>query len=223
MTPVTQLLEAVRNGDPRAAAELLPLVYAELRKLAAVKLANEKPGQTLDATALVHEAYLLLVGNPAAHASGSSSGSSPVAYASGSSSGSSPVAHASGSSPVAHASGSLLFDGRGHFFAAAAEAMRRILVEQARRRKSIKRGGGASREDVEPDQIASPTPDDELLALNDALTDFAAHHPEKAELVKLRYFAGLTADEAAAVLGLSASTADRHWAYARAWLKRAMG
>jgi RNA polymerase sigma factor (TIGR02999 family) len=180
MTPVTQLLDAARNGDPHAAAELLPLVYGELRKLAAAKLASEKPGQTLDATALVHEAYLRLVGDQA-------------------------------------------FDGRGHFFAAAAEAMRRILVEQARRRKSLKRGGGANRDEVEPDQIASPTPDDELLALSDALTDFAAHHPDKAELVKLRYFAGLTADEAAAVLGLSPSTADRHWAYARAWLKRAMG
>ncbi len=188
MTPVTQLLEAARRGEPHAAAELLPLVYAELRKLAAVKLASERPGQTLDATALVHEAYLRLVGTP-----------------------------------VAHAPGSPMFDGRGHFFAAAAEAMRRILVEQARRRKAVKRGGGANREEVEPDQIASPTPDDELLALSEALTDFAAHHPDKAELVKLRYFAGLTADQAAEVLGMSASTADRHWAYARAWLKRAMG
>jgi RNA polymerase sigma factor (TIGR02999 family) len=180
VTPVTQLLEAARRGEPKAAAELLPLVYAELRKLAAGKLANEKPGQTLDATALVHEAYLRLVGDQQ-------------------------------------------FDGRGHFFAAAAEAMRRILVEQARRRKSLKRGGGAEREQVEPDQIASPAPDDELLALNDALDTFAAQHPEKAELVKLRYFAGLTADQAAEVLGVSPSAADRHWAYARAWLKRAMG
>ena len=166
--------------DRHAAAELLPLVYGELRKLAAVKLASEKPGQTFDATALVHEAFLKLVGDQK-------------------------------------------FDGRGHFYAAAAEAMRRILVEQARRRKALKYGGGASREDVEPDQIASPTPDDELLALNEALTTFAEQHPEKAELVKLRYFAGLTADQAAEVLGMSASTADRHWAYARAWLKRAMG
>lgn len=179
MTPVTRLLEAARCGDPRAAAELLPLVYAELRKLAAAKLANEKPGQTLDATALVHEAYLRLVGDQQ-------------------------------------------FDGRGHFFAAAAEAMRRILVEQARRRKAVKRGGGAEREHVEPDQITSPTPDDELLALTDALDTFAVQHPEKAALVKLRYFAGLTADQAAEVLGMSPSAADRHWAYARAWLKRAM-
>jgi RNA polymerase sigma factor (TIGR02999 family) len=180
MTPVTQLLEAARDGEPHAVAELLPLVYGELRKLAAVKLANEKAGQTLDATALVHEAYLRLVGDQQ-------------------------------------------FDGRGHFFAAAAEAMRRILVEQARRRTSLKRGGGAERESVEPDQIACQSPDDELLALNDALDAFAALHPEKAELVKLRYFAGLTADEAAAVLGVSPSAADRQWAYARAWLKRAMG
>jgi RNA polymerase sigma factor (TIGR02999 family) len=180
MTLVTQLLEAVHRGEPHAAAELLPLVYTELRKLAAVKLANEKSGQTLDATALVHEAYLRLVGDQQ-------------------------------------------FDGRGHFFAAAAEAMRRILVEQARRRKSLKRGGGAERVEVEPDQIASPTPDDELLALSDALDTFATQHPEKAALVKLRYFAGLTADQAAEVLNMSPSTADRHWAYARAWLKRAMG
>lgn len=180
MTPVTQLLDSARRGEPNPVAELLPLVYAELRKLAAAKLAGEKPGQTLDATALVHEAYLRLVGDQQ-------------------------------------------FDGRGHFFAAAAEAMRRILVEQARRRKALKRGGGAEREQVEPDQIASPTPDDELLALNEALDRFAEQHPEKAALVKLRYFAGLTADKAAAVMGLSASTGDRHWAYARAWLKRAMG
>jgi RNA polymerase sigma factor (TIGR02999 family) len=188
VTPVTQLLEAAQRGEPHAAAELLPLVYAELRKLAAAKLANEKPGQTLDATALVHEAYLRLVATPQAALEGQAA-----------------------------------FDGRGHFFAAAAEAMRRILVEQARRRKSLKRGGGVEREQVEPDQIASPTPDDELLALNDALDTFALRHPEKAELVKLRYFAGLTADEAAAVLNLSPSTADRQWAYARAWLKRATG
>jgi RNA polymerase sigma factor (TIGR02999 family) len=180
MTPVTQLLEAARRGDKLAAAELLPLVYAELRKLAAAKLAAEKPGQTFDATALVHEAYLKLVGDQK-------------------------------------------FDGRGHFFAAAAEAMRRLLVEQARRRKALKRGGGASREEVEPDQIASPTADEELLALSDALDRLAETHPEKAELVKLRYFAGLTADEAAAALEMSPSTADRHWAFARAWLKRAMG
>jgi RNA polymerase sigma factor (TIGR02999 family) len=177
MTDVTRLLEAANRGDREAAAELLPLVYGELRKLAAAKLTREKPGQTLDATALVHEAYLRLVGDQQ-------------------------------------------FSGRGHFFAAAAEAMRRILVEQARRRQTLKHG--QRREDVDPDRIAAPAPDDELLALHEALDRLAGGHPEKAELVKLRYFAGLTADQAAAALGISPSTADRHWTYARAWLRRAM-
>lgn len=188
MSAVTRLLEAAHRGDPSAAAELLPLVYAELRQLAAARLAREQPGQTLDATALVHEAYLRLVGR-----AGSAS------------------------------DGSQHFDGRGHFFAAAAEAMRRILVEQARRRVSAKRGGALVRANVEPDQIAAPAPDDELLALSEALDRLAEAHPEKAKLVKLRYFAGLSADEAADALGISPSTADRHWSYARAWLKRAMG
>ena len=179
MTDVTRLLEAANHGDKQAAADLLPVVYTELRQLAAAKLAREQAGQTLDATALVHEAYLRLVGDQR-------------------------------------------FDHRGHFFAAAAEAMRRILVESARRKQAAKRGGGAAREDVDPDRIAAPEPPDELLALDEALGKLAAKDPEKAELVKLRYFAGLTADEAAAVLGWSPSTADRHWVYARAWLKRAM-
>ncbi len=180
MTDVTQLLEAARRGDRQAAADLLPLVYDELRKLAAARLAAEKPGQSLDATALVHEAYLRLVGDQQ-------------------------------------------FDGRGHFFAAAAEAIRRILDVQARRRQAAKRGGGRRREDLDPDAVAAPATDDDLLALHDALDRLAAAHPEKAELVKLRYFAGLTADQAAAALGISPSTADRHWAYARAWLGRAVG
>jgi RNA polymerase sigma factor (TIGR02999 family) len=179
MTGVTRLLEAAHRGDKQAAAELLPLVYAELRQLAAAKLAQEKPGQTLDATALVHEAYLRLVGDQQ-------------------------------------------FDGRGHFFAAAAEAIRRILVEQARRKQAARHGGLRQRERLDPDQVAAPAPADELLALHEALDRLAERHPEKAELVKLRYFAGLTADQAAAALGISPTTGDRHWAYARAWLRRAM-
>src|SRR5262245_15758338 len=179
MPDVTQLLESAAAGDRQAAAELLPAVYDELRKLAAARMAREAPGLTLDATALVHEAYLRLVGDQR-------------------------------------------FDHRGHFFAAAAEAIRRILVESARRKVAAKRGGPAVREDLDPDRIAAPQPPDELLALDEALNKLATRDPAKAELVKLRYFAGLTADEAAAVLGLSPSTADRHWAYARAWLRRAM-
>jgi RNA polymerase sigma factor (TIGR02999 family) len=179
MTDVTGLLAAAHRGDKQAAADLLPLVYAELRRLAAARLAQEKPGQTLDATALVHEAYLRLVGDQ-------------------------------------H------FEGRGHFFAAAAEAIRRILVEQARRKLAARHGGRRQREGLDPDRIAAPAPDEELLALHEALGRLAERHPEKAELVKLRYFAGLTADQAAAALGVSHSTADRHWAYARAWLRRAM-
>lgn len=186
MSDVTRLLNAANRGDKHAAAELLPLVYGELRTLAAARLAREQPGHTLDATALVHEAYLRLAGERPGSARPS-------------------------------------FDGRGHFFAAAAEAMRRILVEQARRRVAAKRGGGAVRTDVDPDCVAAPAPDDELLALNEALDKLVEAHPEKAALVKLRYFAGLSADEAADALGVSPSTADRHWAYARAWLKRAMG
>jgi RNA polymerase sigma factor (TIGR02999 family) len=181
VSDVTRLLQAANSGDRQAAAELLPLVYDELRKLAAVRLAQEKAGQTLDATALVHEAYLRLVGDPQA-----------------------------------------AFDGRGHFFAAAAEAIRRILVEQARKKQAARRGGQRQRQELDPDRIAAPVSDDELLALDESLDRLAELHPEKAALVKLRYFAALTADQAAAALGISPSTADRHWAYARAWLRRAM-
>ncbi len=186
MTEVTRLLEAAHRGDKQAAAELLPLVYDELRRLAAAELAHEKPGQTLDATALVHEAYLRLVASPGGE------------------------------------SGEVRFDGRGHFFAAAAVVIRRLLAEQARCKQAARHGGGWQRENVDPDRIAAPVPDDEFLALHEALDRLAERHPEKAELVKLRYFAGLTADQAAAALGISPSTADRHWAYARAWLRRAM-
>ena len=175
MTDVTELLEAAARGDARAADELLPLVYRELRRLASNKLGKEKPGQTLNATALVHEAYLRLVGNQQ-------------------------------------------FDGRGHFFAAAAEAIRRILVEQARRRQTVRHGGEAERVDVDLNRVASPVPDQELFALHEALDLLAEKDQEKAELVKLRYFTGLTADQAAEILGISPSTADRHWNYARAWL-----
>jgi RNA polymerase sigma factor (TIGR02999 family) len=179
MSDVTRLLEAAHHGDRHAAAELLPLVYYELRKLAAIKLSQEKPGQTLNATALVHEAYLRLVGDQQ-------------------------------------------FDGRGHFFAAAAEAIRRILVENARRKKAAKRGGDGQRQEIEVDRIFAAESADDILALNEALDLLAQKDPQKAELVKLRYFAGLSADEAAAVLGISPSTADRLWTYARAWLRRAM-
>ena len=179
MASVTQLLEAAQGGDHQAAAELLPLVYDELRKLAAVRMSHEKSGQTLHATALVHEAYMRLVGDQQ-------------------------------------------FKSRGHFFAAAAEAMRRILVESARRRKTLKRRVNEQKQVFDPNRIAAPEADDDLIALSDALDQLSARHPEHAELVKLRYFAGLTADEAAAALELSPSTADRRWSFARAWLKQAM-
>lgn len=159
--------------------ELLYQVYDELRGLAAAKIAQEQPGITLSATALVHEAYLRIGSDQS-------------------------------------------FDGRAHFFASAAEAMRRILIDAARRRQSLKRGGAALRDDVSLDAIAAPGDDDELLALHDALNEFAKVEPVKAELVKLRYFAGMAADEAAEVLGLSPSSGDRAWRFARAWLRRAM-
>jgi RNA polymerase sigma factor (TIGR02999 family) len=176
MSPVTRILSAIEHGDPSAAAELLPLVYDELRKLAAQKLAHEKQGHTLQATALVHEAYLRLVGQE-----------EPRSYRD-----------------------------RGHFFAAAA-AMRRILIDNARRKRTRKRGGDLRRQSLEA--VVAPEPDDELLALDEALQKLAAVDPKKAKLVELRYFAGLTGEQAAEVLGISPTTADRHWAYARAWLQ----
>jgi RNA polymerase sigma factor (TIGR02999 family) len=182
MTDVTRILSDIEQGDPSAAAQLLPLVYDKLRQLAAARLADEKPGLTLDATALVHEAYLRLVDSD-----------QPQRW-----------------------------DGRGHFFAAAAEAMRRILVENARRKKRIKHGGGRERVELESVDLPTRMTSDELLALDDALTRLEAHDPEKARLVSLRYFAGLTIEEAAETLGISRTTAHRHWTYARAWLHRQM-
>jgi RNA polymerase sigma factor (TIGR02999 family) len=180
MSEVTRILSAIEQGDAHAAEQLLPLVYDELRKLAAQKLAQEKPGQTLQATALVHEAYVRLVDVDRPQS----------------------------------------WNSRGHFFAAAAEAMRRILVESARKRRRLKRGGDRQRFDLDPLQFSVPEVSDDLLALDEALTEFAQKHPEKAKLVRLRYFAGLTVNEAAQALGISTSTADRHWTYARAWLYR---
>jgi len=177
---VTHVLEALSRGEPQAARQLLPLVYEELRRLARQKLAHEAPGQTLDATALVHEAYLRLVGkNP--------------------------------EQP---------WDGRGHFFAAAAESMRRILVENARRKRRHGHGGDLDRQDLDPDQVAAPEPPDELLAVDEALDRLAQTDLAAAELVKLRYFAGLSIPQAADVLGMSPRSADRLWVYARAWLRR---
>lgn len=183
MSDVTRILSALDQGDPQAAAELLPLVYDELRRLAAQKLAQEKPGQTLQATALVHEAYLRLVG-----------------------------------SGDASAPREQHWDGRGHFFAAAAEAMRRILVDNARRKRTAKHGGGRRRVDLDDVEAVADTRSPDLLALDGALTKLAAEDPVKAQLVNLRYFAGLSVQEAADALGISRATADRYWAYARTWL-----
>ena len=177
---VTRFLEAAERGDPNAPEALLPLVYGELRRLAALKLRDEVSGHTLEATALVHEAYLRLVGNPQGQ----------------------------------H------WDNRRHFFGAAAEAMRRILVESARRRNSVKRGGGVTRQELESIDVPAPERSDEVLAVDAALDKLAVEDPRGAELVKLRYFAGLSLPEAAAVLDISPRTADRVWAYAKAWLHR---
>jgi RNA polymerase sigma factor (TIGR02999 family) len=182
MTEVTRILSAIEQGDPHAAAQLLPLVYDELRKLAAAKLAQERPGRTLEATALVHEAYLRLV----------------------------------------DVDKEQRWSSRGHFFAAAAEAMRRILVESARRKESRKRGGALERLDVDPDELPVSALGDplEVLAVHEALDRLAQKSPRKAELVKLRYFLGCTMAEAAQVLGIAQATAEEDWTYARAWLRR---
>ena len=181
MSDVTQILSAIEQGDPKAAEQLLPLVYNELRNLAIQKLGRVPPGQTLQPTALVHEAYLRLVGG-----------------------------------------GDQLWDSRGHFFAAAAEAMRRILVENARKKGSRKRGGDRARADFDVDQLVVPDLREDVLALDEALERLAAADPEAARLVQLRYFAGLTLAEAAKVMDVSPRTADRLWAYARAWLHQAL-
>ena len=198
MSEVTRILSQIDAGDPNAAEQLLPLVYSELRKLAAAKLAKEKPGQTLQATALVHEAYLRLV-KPGVGSQESGVGNQAAPEA---------------RSPTPG------YNSRGHFFGAAAEAMRRILVEQARGKARLKRGGNFGRVDLDNVELAADAPSFNVIELDEALEKLAAKHPEKAELVKLRYFAGLTGDEAAAVLGISPATADRYWTYARAWLVR---
>ena len=182
MNDLTCVLFAIEQGDPAAAQRLLPLVYDELRKLAAAKLANEKPGQTLQATALVHEAYVRLV----------------------------------------DVDESQQWNSRGHFFGAAAEAMRRILVENARRRGRIKHGGDRRREKFEPSDITAPEAPEDLLDLDEALERLDRHDPQSAELVKLRYFAGLTVPQAAEILGVSSRKADFLWSFARAWLRREM-
>jgi RNA polymerase sigma factor (TIGR02999 family) len=185
MSDVTQVLSAIEQGDPHAAEQLLPLVYDELRKLAAMRLAHEKPGQTLDATALVHEAYVRLIANPPTLGSG-------------------------------------YWKGRAHFFGAAAEAMRRILVENARRKTRLKHGGECSRVDLDSQCQVSAEPSIDLLALDDALAKLTQADPVKAELVKLRFFAGLTMPEAAAALDISLATAERYWMFAKSWLHAEM-
>jgi len=179
VSDVTRILEAAQQGDPTAADQLLPLVYDELRRLAAHRMANEAAGQTLQPTALVHEAWLRLVGNE-----------------------------------------NQRWDGRAHFFAAAAEAMRRILIDRARRKHAARHGGGQQRVDVPDVDLASPTDDDQLLAVSEALDKLAAQREVEAQVVKLRYFVGMTNDEAAEVLGISPRTARYYWTHARAWLFR---
>lgn len=179
VSDVTRILEAAEQGDPTAAHQLLPLVYEELRRLAAHKMANEAAGHTLQPTALVHEAWLRLVGNE-----------------------------------------NQKWDGRAHFFAAAAEAMRRILIDRARRKRAARHGGGQQRVELQETDLAAPGDDDQLLAVNDALDKLALQHKDEAEVVKLRYFVGMTNEEAAEALGISVRTAKYYWTHARAWLFR---
>jgi RNA polymerase sigma factor (sigma-70 family) len=206
MSEVTRILSQIESGDPAAADKLLPLVYDELRKLAAAKMAHEKPDQTLQATALVHEAYLRLVGNPGNR--GQETGDREQETENGEAN-LSPV-----SCPLSPAS----FNSRGHFFGAAAEAMRRILIENARGKAREKRGGDWQRVDFEDLDLATSASPEQLVALDDALERLAELDPLAGQLVKLHYFAGLPLDQAAAAQGVSTATAYRHWAYARAWL-----
>ena len=182
MTDVTQILSRIESGDPSAAEQLLPLVYDELRRLATHRLAQEKPGQTLQATALVHEAYVRLVDNDRAQ----------------------------------H------WNSRGHFFAAAAAAMRRILVDSARRKQSLKQGGQFQRRDANLDQLRQPEVSQDILDIDEALVNLAQENPSVAKLVELKFFAGLTLDEAASALGISVRTASRYWTYAKAYLHNAI-
>ena len=187
MSDVTRILSQIEQGDPQAAEKLLPLVYDELRKLAAVKLAQEKPGQTLQATALVHEAYVRLVGGQGDRGQGTGDGEQR-------------------------------WDSRGHFFAAAAEAMRRILLNRARDKTRLKRGGDHLKIDLDQIEVALDTRAEDLIALDEAIQQLAVEDQTCAELVKLRFFGGLSHTEAAAALGVTRRVADRHWAYARVWL-----
>lgn len=182
VSDVTHILEAMQRGESRAAEELLPLVYDELRRIAAYKMAQESRGHTLQPTALVHEAWLRMIGDGNEH-----------------------------------------FEGRGHFFAVAAEAMRRILVESARRKHSLKRGAGAEREELNESHVVTTAPSEQVLAVDEALDLLAAEDPVCADLVKLRYFVGMTMEEAATALGLPLRTAERLWTYSRAWLRRRIG
>ena len=204
MSDLSRILSQIDVGDPAAADQLLPLVYDELRKLAAAKLAQEVPGQTLQPTALVHEAYLRLVGQTRDRRQQSEIRDDQPGE-------SNPTPDSGQLSPSQWSS-------RGHFFAAAAEAMRRILVEQARRKQRIRHGGGLKRVEFDSGIQMSQESDDELVALDEALQQLAQEDPDAAAVVKLRYFAGLTIDQAALALNISARTANRHWTFARAWL-----
>jgi RNA polymerase sigma factor (sigma-70 family) len=204
MSDVTRLLSQIDSGDPHAAEQLLPLVYDELRKLAAARLAHEKPGQTLQATALVHEAYLRLVGGQADREQETGDKQAILV-------------------PVSCSLSPAAWHSRGHFFAAAAEAMRRILINRARDQNRQKRGGGMRRVDLDAIEVALDTRAEDLLALDEALQQLAEDDKPGADLVQLRFFAGLSLGEAAEALGMPRRTADRHWAYARAWLFDRLG